>query len=107
MPKPEPVYEDSPQPGFYRTRNVKGGPWLPVIVWREPPEIDEVGDLMSDEVLLCMIDGKPANPYDRWLVFARNPISAEEYFALFAASSAPGAPPTNLPVDPLTDAPIF
>jgi hypothetical protein len=73
----------------------------------EPGDMDENGELMSDDTLCCMINGIAANPYERWTWLAGNPISAEEYFALLGQSSAPSAPAPNKPVDPLTDPTVF
>lgn len=108
MSNARPIHEDNPLPGFYQTRAVRNGPWLPAIIWTEPGDVDpETGELMSDDVLCCMINGRRVDPYERWTWLAGHPISADQYFALLGQSSAPGAPPPDQPVDPMNDAPVF
>ncbi len=102
------IHEDEPLSGFYRRRLVRGGPWVPAVIWMEPGDIDpETGELASDDTLCCFVNGRPVDVFKEWTWLAGNPISAEEYFALFAQSSAPSAPAANMPVDPLADAPVF
>lgn len=77
-----PRIEDEPEPGFYRIRRFKGGPFVPVAIWIEQ-EIDEAGELASPEVMRCIVNGVPADPVRTWL-FCRA-ISAEQYDALTGA----------------------
>lgn len=51
----------APQPGHYRVRLARGGPWVPVRVYYEG-EHDDDGELVEDETLYCelgesLIDG--------------------------------------------------
>jgi len=56
---------DGPQPGFFRTRKVSKGDWLPVRVWIEDGERDpDTGELLSDQVMRCEIDGERADPFE-------------------------------------------
>lgn len=72
-----PITED-PEEGFYKRRLVKGGPWVPVQIWIEA-ERDEAGDLMSDEVVRCTVDGRLADVESHWTYCAGSPISEAEF----------------------------
>ena len=48
-----PVYEIWPECGWYLTRAVKNGPWIPVKIWLEQV-VDRFGDLEEPEVLRAM-----------------------------------------------------
>lgn len=52
----------NPQPGYYKTRLVKGGPWVPAVIYRRCPFV-----LPSDE-----LDGRPAAP-DEWFIAMDRP----------------------------------
>ena len=91
-----PVITTEPEPGFYRRRLVKGGPWVGVAIWIEQ-EIGDEGDLLTDETLACARDGLTADPDEEWSYCAGNPITEEEYRYLcdrskWAASYAPETP---------------
>lgn len=73
-----PITQD-PEPGFYRRRLVKGGPWVPVAIWYGPAPTDAAGTVLSDAPLLCVVDGKPADPQSVWLWVADNPIPQSVY----------------------------
>lgn len=46
-------FGDGPAPGFYRTRLVKRGPWVPVKIFLLDGERDaETGELLSDQKLV-------------------------------------------------------
>lgn len=84
--KRPPRHEDQPEPGFYKTRMVRGGPWVPVAIWLEQTIDPETGELTEPETLAAICNGEPKGP--RWL--ARNwtylrPVSAEDYDALTGA----------------------
>lgn len=73
---------DTPHPGFYKMRLVKGGPFVPCRVWFNEPERDEAGDLMDDECLMMSINGEFINGQlmgERWIWLMGNPISEAEY----------------------------
>jgi len=75
----EPIDINEPQEGFYRRRLVRNGMWVPARIWWERGEIDpESGHQMSDDVLHCLVDGKPANPYDQWIFLAGHPLKGGE-----------------------------
>lgn len=75
-----PRIEDEPQPGYYKRRMVKGGPWVPVAIWLEQDIDPETGELTAPEEMRCIVNGLPADPVRTW-PFCR-PITAETYDAL-------------------------
>ena len=85
----KPIHEDDPQPGFYKRRLVRGGPWVPAAIWVVEPERDEAGDLMSDEIWCCQVNGISVDVYDQWTWLAGHPITREEYDRLTDNDDAP------------------
>lgn len=76
---------NSPEPGYYRRRMVRGGPLIPVRIYYSNPEIDGAGKLKEDETLLALVGlDTPANAFDLWTYVAGNPISEDEYNFLIA-----------------------
>ena len=63
-----PVNVNQPQPGRYRRRKEKDGPWLPAAIW-----IDMAG------ATRCVVDEAHADPSDEWTWLASHPITAEVY----------------------------
>lgn len=95
---------NAPQPGYYQRRLVKGGPMVPAKIWLEE-DVDEVGDLMADQRLLCLVDGQPCDAVDQWTWLAGRPISREDYEFMVADSTwcksyAPHEPKAN-PTKPI------
>lgn len=73
--KTQPVYEDRVESGFFRMRKERGGPWVPVAVWRD-----------TNGKLLCLIGhrgGAELHAEDavlsRWMFIARCPIAHAVY----------------------------
>ncbi|WP_166461941.1 hypothetical protein [Paracoccus alkanivorans] len=52
-----PRTEDDPQPGFYKTRMVRNGPFVPVEIWLEQEIDPETGELTADERLRAICNG--------------------------------------------------
>lgn len=96
--KAPPQHEGDPQCGWYRTRLVRGGPWVPARIWIER-EIDPYsGELLSPEVFRCEIDGQRRDPYRVWTYIT--PIPREEYDALIARrASIPAMKATLAKID--------
>lgn len=75
-----PVYDDIPECGWYRTRLVRGGPYVPVRIFVER-EIDwETGELLGPERLVCECDGERRDASRIWTFLKA--ISKAEYDAL-------------------------
>jgi hypothetical protein len=66
-----PVHENDPQPGYWRMRAGRGGPWLPVAIWRA-----------ADGLLKALRDGQPAEAQDLWTWCCQNPVAYETYRAV-------------------------
>ena len=104
--KSQPIHDGDPQPGFYRRRMVRHGPWVPVRIWLEQPIDDETGELTGDETLRCEVDGRDADPFRHWTYVADQPISEADFdymreHAAWALRHAPDHPIANpnSPVD--------
>lgn len=102
-----------PQSGFYRCKLVKGGPWVPVAIWVDQ-EIDEAGELLSDETIECLVDGKPQDADQIWSWCADKPITENEYkyrieFGNWTREWSPDSPEANprTALDPHQAAPVF
>lgn len=90
-----PVHEGDPQPGFYRRRLVRNGPFVPVAIWHD-------GNTMLAKLNNDMVDAA-----DLWSWVCDKPITHEEYNRVMDGGSwsdepkAPEAPATgNMPSDP-------
>ena len=69
--EPIPLHENDPQPGYWRIRQGRGGPFLPVAIWREP-----------DGALKALRDGAPADAQQLWTWCCRHPVPYETYVAV-------------------------
>jgi hypothetical protein len=75
-----PLYVDRPQAGFYKTKLVKGGPWVGVRIWWDYPIDPVTGETMDrSPVLKAETAGKPSDPYEIWTWCAGRPITETEY----------------------------
>lgn len=75
-----PRHEGLAECGWYKTRLVKGGPWVAVRIWCER-EIDaETGELTAPEILRCEVDGMRCDPARIWIFLT--PITRAEFDAL-------------------------
>ena len=55
-----PVHENDPQCGYYRMRRGRGGPWVPVAIWKERPGSlapSENSENSDSGKLVCLVDG--------------------------------------------------
>jgi hypothetical protein len=92
--KQQDIDANSPQCGFYKKRDGKGGKWLPVMI-----RFDNGG------VLRCRVgDDSSADPHEIWTWVAGNPVSKEDAKAAFETGQWPDMPSdtplSNLPDDP-------
>ena len=79
--KPVTIHEGEPQCGWFKTRMVKGGPLGPASITIQR-DVDENGELASDERLVCEVNGERRDPVKAWLSLCKNPISRAEYLDL-------------------------
>ena len=91
-------FEDDPQPGFYKRRMVRGGPFVPVEIWLEQEIDPETGELAADERLVAICNGILRDPLSIW-TYCR-PISASEYNGLTGAhASMPDMAATHVAIN--------
>lgn len=92
------VQDGSPQPGYYRMRKVRGGPWLPVAIWLE------------DGVAIGVVGDEEVAPRNVWLSCARFPVTEDDYHHRCDTGEWPGAIPDEVgPGDnrpPASDSPV-
>lgn len=74
------AHEGDPQCGWYRTRLVKGGPWVAVEIRMVRVIDDETGELTEPERLVCTADGERRDPAKLWTYL--EPIPRAEFDAL-------------------------
>lgn len=101
-------HEDDPQCGFYKTRVVRGGPWVGVAIWLEQDIDPETGELTAPETFAAICNGQNRRPdwiRRNWTYF--RPISAADYDALIGfQSSISEMAATNARLDLAAMAPI-
>lgn len=85
-PHPMPMHEGLPECGWYKTRLVKGGPWVPVEICIEREIDPETGELTGPEEYRCDVDGMRRDPARLWTFLT--PISRAEFNTLAARREA-------------------
>ena len=75
----EPVNDGSPKCGWFKRKLVKGGVFVPARIWMFQDIDEQTGELLSDEVLQCEVNGTRADPEDAWSWICSNPITQQEY----------------------------
>lgn len=108
---------DQIEAGYYKTKLVRGGPFVPVKIWfGQPPDPDNPGQLLDrSHRWMAIIDGKEAvDPYDIWAWVAGRNIKEAEYYTMVRRKAwdqqhDPGSPTQNpeQPVDWMKLKPIF
>lgn len=99
-----PVHDGLPEAGWFKTKLVKGGPFVPVEI-RVEREVDpESGELLAPERLICICDGQRRNAESLWSYLT--PISRDEFRALKdRRADIPAMAATMVAID-LTKSPI-
>jgi len=77
-----PVHENDPQCGYYRMRRSRGGPWIPVAVFREATDCDQNSEISDSGKLICLVDGVERDPFEVWTWVCRYPVPYETYVAV-------------------------
>lgn len=76
-----------PQDGYFKTRLIRNGPWVPARIWRDP-EVDFVTDKPTGfDIVKCEVDGRARNPLSAWLMVAKFPITKADFDHRVALSS--------------------
>lgn len=82
------TYETEIQCGWFRTRMVKNGPWVPGRIWIERQIDMATGELTCDETFRAEINGERWSAHAAWGRLCGNPISKEAYDRLVATQRA-------------------
>lgn len=116
------IQDGSPECGWYAARVSRAAALVPARIYLKSV-VDEAGELVEPEVLLCEIGDRPFDPEEVWPKLCIRPIAASEYRYLmslraWAKSSAPDQPQAadgrpidwntvkiNLPAQPVPPAP--
>lgn len=76
--EPVAIKDGEPQPGYYRTKLIKNGPWVPARVWIER-EVGDDGEQVNPDTFKCLIGANEADALDRWVWLSAYPISLADY----------------------------
>ena len=77
-----PIHDGEPRCGWFKTRLVKGGPFVPAVI-RIDRDIDpDTGELLNPERFICEVNGQPRDARDAWASLCKSPISRDEYHDL-------------------------
>ena len=94
---------DQPQPGFYKRKLTKGGPYIGVMLFYSCPFFfadDGNVTVERSRPLLCQVNGEWADPFTEWSWIAGNRITEAEFRYLLADADhaqqyRPAAPRAN------------
>lgn len=75
------VHEDQPQPGFYKLRNGRDGPWKPVAIWK------------AGGALVARVADESRDPLDVWVWCAKHPVPKLDAKHAFEHGAWPGDVP--------------
>lgn len=78
--KPE-IHADSPQPGYYRLRAIRGGDWLPVVIWEK------------DGQLVARVASDMRDPLAIWTHCGGNAVAKDPCMTAFRTGHWPGDAP--------------
>lgn len=76
------IEEPNPRSGYFKMRNGKDGPWLPVAIWE------------ADGELICRVANERRDPHSVWTYCAKNPVPKDAAKHAFENGSWPGDVPT-------------
>lgn len=74
-----PINDGTPHCGWFKRKLVKGGVMVPARIWMFQDICPDTGELQSDEVLQCEVNGRWADPEDAWSWICSNPITEQEF----------------------------
>ena len=80
----QPVNDGTPRCGWYKRRLVRGGVFVPARIWMVQDICPETGELLSDEVLHCEVNGLAADPEEAWAWVSGHPVTEQEFRYLAA-----------------------
>ena len=97
-------HDGLPECGWFKTRLVRGGPWVPVEIRVEREICLETYELLGPERLICICDGQRRNAARLWTYLT--PISREEHKALANRATAIPAMAASMVAIDLTLEPV-
>lgn len=77
-----PITEGDPQPGYYRRRFAKDGPWVPVAFWRD----------VRSAALVCSLNGVKADPVEHWISAAKHAVTRDVWMKAVSDGVWPDEP---------------
>lgn len=78
------IHEGDPNAGYYKTKLVRGGHWIPVAIWWSIPKGAE--KVPENERLFAKQGQKIVNPFDIWTRVCTKPITSEKYWQMVNGS---------------------
>lgn len=91
---------DDPQCGYYQTKLVRYGPFVPARIWREPAVDEATGKPTGQEILLCHVASRSRDARNMWPRLAMFPISLATYNAMMKEHGAGQPPKPAIPTTP-------
>lgn len=92
---------DDPFAGWFQTRLIKGGPWVPARSYLRQSVDPDTGELLEPEELVCEVRGKVRDINRWWGRLMTTPISRQAYEAMLEAIERAGSEdPTNPILNP-------
>jgi len=70
---------EMPQSGYFQRKLVRGGPFVPARIWREPHIDAETGQPSGMDVLRCEVGGKVRDPFAEWTRLSMTPIKKSDF----------------------------
>ncbi len=70
---------NTPEVGFYKRKLVKHGPFVAARIYIIPGDRNELGELESDDIWCCEVDGEQRDPWDQWTWLTGNEITEAQY----------------------------
>lgn len=98
------IHDGLPECGWYRTKLIKGGPWVAVEIKVEREICPDTGELLGPERLVATADGMRRDPARLWTFL--EPITRAEYGALLTRREAIPAMAATMAKLDLTQEPI-
>lgn len=80
----EPVNDGTPHCGWFKRKLVKGGVFVPARIWMFQDVEPDTGELLSDELMQCEVNGAQADPEEAWSWICAHPITEQEFNYLAA-----------------------
>lgn len=92
-----PPIHETPECGWFRRKLIRHGPWVGGRISMVQDICQVTGELLADEYLECVVNGRERDPQKEWLSLCKHPISESEYLYMvdladYAREHAPKEP---------------